>query len=206
MHPHELIICKRCDSVHRRATIAARERAGCLRCGAELYRNNRYDLDSMLALTLASLILFIIGNIYPLMTLEVNGRRNAATLWQTITATWHTDVAPIAIVAATTVFFFPLLQIILFTYVLLPLRSGRVPSLFLPAVHALHQMQPWTMVEVFVLGTLVAVAKLGALAVTRPELGMWLFAALTLLLTMLHSYDLRELWEQAAAIESGGSA
>lgn len=200
MQSSPFVICESCDSVHRRAPLREAEVARCRCCGGELYRNNRYDLNAMLALTLASLLVFGIANGYPLMDIEINGRHSHTTLWQTIAVTYQSNVTPIALVAAATVFFFPLLEICLFAYVLLSLRRGRVPPGFAAAMHTLRQMQPWTMVEVFMLGTLVSVVKLSDLASATPETGMWGFAVLTLLLTILNSYDLRELWDQAAGV------
>jgi paraquat-inducible protein A len=197
-----LIICRQCDSVHRRVPLADTEVARCHRCGATLYHNNRYDLNAMLALTLASLCVFAIANWFPLMSLEVGGRHSHTTVWQMIATTYQSNVTPIAFVAAATVFFFPLLQICLFAYVLVALLRGRVPPGFAAAMHTLRQMQPWTMVEVFLIGTLVAVVKLSDIATATPDLGMWGFAALTGLLTALNSFDLRELWDIAAGLES----
>jgi paraquat-inducible protein A len=99
------------------------------------------------------------------------------------------------------VFCFPLLQICLYIYVLFPLRRRRIPVAFIGVMHALRQMQLWTMVEVFVLGMLVAVVKLGDEASSTPEIGMWAFAVLTLLLTLLNSGDLEQLWDRAAEIK-----
>ncbi len=208
MSTANLIICEFCDSVYRRAPLQGRVVACCSRCGARLYRNSRSDLDVMLALTLAALAVFLIANAYPLMLLGVSGKSSEATLWQMIVDTYDSNVSPIAPVAAITVFFFPLLQICLYAYVLVPLRRGRVPVAFIGVMHALRQMQPWTMVEVFVLGMLVAVVKLGGMATATPETGMWAFAVLTFLLTRLNSRDLGELWECAERIVSaaGGDA
>ena len=208
MSTANLIICEFCDSIYRRAPLQGRSVACCSRCGSRLYGNSRANLDSMLALTLAALVVFFIANAYPLMQLGVGGKTSEATLWQMIVDTYDSNVTPIAVVAAITVFFFPLLQICLYAYVLLPLRRGRVPLAFIGVMHTLRQMQPWTMVEVFMLGLLVAVVKLGGMASSTPETGMWAFAVLTLLLTRLNSRDLGELWEYAERIErdAGGDA
>lgn len=201
MQSSAFIICEDCDSVHRRIALAEGEVARCRRCGGSLYHNNRYDLNAMLALTVASGLVFVIANCYPLMTLEIGGRHSHTTVWQMLAATYASNVTPIAVVAAATVFFFPLLEICLFGYVLVALLRGRVPPGFAAAMHALRQMQPWTMVEVFMIGTLVAVVKLSDLASATPDLGMWGFAALTVLLTALNAYDLRELWDHAASLQ-----
>lgn len=201
MEADQFIICEHCDSVYRRVPLADGEVAHCQVCGHRLLRCRRYDLSAMLALTLAGLVVFAVANFFPLMTLEVGGRHSHTTVWQMIATTYQSNVTPIALVAATTVFFFPLLELGLFGYVLLALLGGRVPRAFELAMHSLRQMQPWTMVEVFTLGTLVAVAKLSDLASATPDLGMWGYAALTLLITALNSFDLRELWEYAAEVQ-----
>ena len=208
MSTANLVICEFCDAVYRRAPLRDGAAARCRRCGAHLYSSARADLHAMLAVTLAALVMFVIANAYPLMMLGVGGQVSEATLWQMIVDTYDSNVSPIALVAAATVFFFPLLQICLYAYVLIPLRRNRVPMAFIGVMHALRQMQPWTMVEVFMLGLLVAVVKLGGMATSTPETGMWAFAILTLLLTLLNSRDLEELWERAEQIEraAGGDA
>jgi paraquat-inducible protein A len=199
-----LIICECCDAVYRRAPLRGRATAHCACCGVPLYRSARANLDHMLALALAALLVFLIANAYPLMTLEVGGKYSEASLWDMIVDTYQSNVSPLAAVAALTVFLFPLLQIGLYAWVLLPLRRGRVPAAFIGIMHALRQMQPWTMVEVFMLGLLVAVVKLGGMATATPGLGMWGFAALTLLLTLLNSHDLEQLWERAEGLGTPG--
>jgi paraquat-inducible protein A len=201
MSTDDLVICEFCDSVYRRAPLRGRGAACCRRCGAKLYRDARLDLDRTLALVLTALLTFVIANCYPLLSVGVGGKSADGTLWRIILDTSDSNVAPIALVAATSVFFFPLLQICLYGYVAIALRRGRVPAAFIGVMHALRQMRPWTMVEVFMLGMLVAVVKLGDEATSSPEIGMWAFAVLTLLLTLLNSIALEEFWERAEEIE-----
>lgn len=195
-----LVICRYCDSVYRRAALRRGQTADCARCGAELYHYRRADVEVMLALTLASLIAFAIANAFPIARLESQGRSSEATLWQAILGSFHSGGQPVAIIAAITVFFVPLLQIGLFAWVLLPLHLGRMPPGFAAAMHLMRRLQPWVMVEVFTLGVLVSVVKLGDVASVTPRIGTWGFAGLTLMLTVLNSFDLRELWTCAAAV------
>ncbi len=197
MATQPLCVCEHCDAVYRRRALARREIARCLRCGAELYRDQRYGLNAMLALTLTALIVFVIANVYPIVRIEVQGVASEATLWGAIMATWNSGVGVVAALAAATVFFFPLSQIALFLHVLPALRRGRVPVHFRDAMHALRLVQPWSMVEVFLLGALVSVVKLAGLAEVIPGIGLWAFGILTLLLTTLTGFDLRRLWEIA---------
>ncbi len=198
LNPASLVICEFCDAVYTRMPLQPRETARCQHCGSELYRHPRVDIDMMLALTVASAIMFVIANCYSIVELDMQGLSNKATLWDTLLFTLDSNVGAIAVLAAASAFFFPLIQIVLFAYVLIPLRAGRKPFAFVGAMHALRQLQPWSMVEVFMLGAVVAVIKLTAVSAVTPQLGLWGFAMLTLLLTALSSFDLRELWDQAA--------
>ena len=195
MRKEPWVICEQCDAVHQRRPLQRREIAQCSRCGATLYRNQWLDVDSMLALTVATAIAFVLANLYPVITIDNQGATNASTIWGAIIAAYEGGVAPVAVLSAATVFFFPLAQILLFFYVLLPLRQGIRPHDFNLAMRALKLMQPWSMVEVFLLGVLVSVVKLAGVATVITGIGVYSFAALTLLLTALTSFDLHELWE-----------
>jgi paraquat-inducible protein A len=199
--PRSPVICEFCDAVYERAPLSANQRARCACCGAELYRDKHHDPDVMLALTLASLVVFLIANSFPIVSIEAGGARNHTTLIHAVLTAYDNGMGPLAIVTAVCVFFFPLLQIGLFAWLLLPLRAGRVPPGFVAAMHALRQMAPWSMVEVFLIGTLVSVVKLAAMATVIPQTGLWAFAVLTCLITALHSFDLHALWHRAEALQ-----
>ncbi len=198
VHAPKLVICEHCDSVHQRSPLPAGAVARCLRCGAELYRNRRVDLDAMLALTLAALIVLAIANAYPVVWMDLGGQSRSVTLWGAVLSSYDAGVGLVAVVSAACIFLMPLLQIAVLIYVLVPLRSGWVPPRFSSAMHALRHMQPWSMVEVFLLGILVSAVKLAADAAIAPGIGLWGFALLTYLLTLITSYDLHELWDLAA--------
>lgn len=197
MHADRWVVCEECDAVFARTELQPGEIAECSRCGARLYRRHRFDIQIMLALTLAAAIVFVIANAYPVVTVDAQGARNAATIWGAVIATWNSGVAPVAVLAALLVFFFPLSQILLFASVLLPLHGGRRPRHFAGAMQALSLMQPWSMAEVFLLGALVAVVKLAGMVTVIPGIGLWSFAVLTFLLTALTSFDLKDLWDLA---------
>jgi paraquat-inducible protein A len=193
-----LTICECCDAIYARQRLAPGQTAYCRRCGAELYSNRRLDLDAMLAITLGGLIMFIIANVYPVLIMELGGTRADVTLWGAILETYDAGVGPVAVLAALSLFMLPLTQILMFLYVLLPLRAGWVPAGFVPVMHAIRHTRPWSMVEVFLVGVLVSAVKLAAESELMPGVGLWGFALLTILLTLLSLFDLQELWDLAA--------
>ncbi|HEY0917506.1 MAG TPA: paraquat-inducible protein A [Solimonas sp.] len=195
------VVCEQCDAVYTRRKLQPGEVADCARCGHHLYRRHRFDVEILLALTLATAVVFVLANVYPIVTIDAQGSRNAATVWGAVIATWESGVGFVAFLSAMLVFFFPLAQIVLFSYVLLALHRGARPREFRQAMKALALMQPWSMAEVFMLGILVAVVKLAGMMEVIPGIGLWSFAMLTLLLAALTSYDLQDIWDIAERLD-----
>ena len=54
--------------------------AKCSRCGAVLYRDVADGIDRTLVFTVASLILIVIANVYPLLTFKMQGREESNSL------------------------------------------------------------------------------------------------------------------------------
>ena len=190
-----LLVCHHCDTVHRRRALQRGEVARCLRCGAALERHQRLDENALLALTIAALIVFVQANAWPIVTLGLNGQHVSATLWGTILAMWRDGFRLVAILVAATLFFFPLLDLMLLGWLVWFARRGRRAPGFRRAMVARHRLGPWTMSEVFVIGALVAIVKAHGYFEVTPDAGIYAYAALMLLITLFAGVDLRPLWD-----------
>ncbi|MCY1376895.1 Paraquat-inducible protein A [compost metagenome] len=60
----------------------------------------------------------------------------------------------------------------------------------------LEALRPWSMLEVCLLGALVAVIKLAGLLDVIPGVGLVAMAALSVLIIYIAGKDIRDLWEQ----------
>ena len=58
------------------------------------------------------------------------------------------------------------------------------------------------MIEVFLLGVLVAIVKLSSMAAVVPGTALWAFVALTFLLTAVLSFDPRRLWQEPGGLHT----
>ena len=192
-----LVVCEECDAVHSRAALVESDVARCTRCGALLGRGHKLGPQGLLALSLAALIVFIMGNLADIVTLDLGGLHVEATLPEAIAQTWRTGQQAVAVLAWATAFGFPLAVILLRLWVLVPLALGRRSAAFLPAMRALHWVTRWSMVEVFLLGTLVAIVRSAGMATVVPGVGIFSYAALTVLLTANQVAGLHGLWHHA---------
>jgi paraquat-inducible protein A len=196
----ELTICDGCDAVYAWRALAPGDRARCLRCGSLLGRGHALTHQGLLALSLAALLAFAVGNLAPIVTLDLRGVHAPLTLPAAIVETWRAGERLVALLAAATAFAFPLAAILLRLWVLLPLALGRRPAGARFALAALHTATQWSMVEVFLLGVLVSVARSAGLAAVSLGPGLLAWAALTVLLTAMQCGGLHALWCRAVPL------
>ena len=188
-----IIACHDCDLVQHEVPLAPGTAAKCARCGAVLYRSSRFGRTHSLALSLTAAILFIIANLYPIIGIESQGNRHESTLFGAVQTLWQDDVGLIAGLVFVTILLIPALELSLLIWLHLTTRisSGLAPH----ALRLVVAMQPWRMVEVFMLGLLVSVVKLSHLAHIVPGVALWCFAALLPQFALLNStFNPRELW------------
>ena len=196
--PTGLAVCEHCDQACQVPALARGQVARCPRCQFELLRHGRWGASEMLAVCITAIVAFVLANLYPLITLEVQGMTRHASLLGAIGVTWHQPgLWGVALMSLLTAFMLPLVQLLLLLALLLMVQGRRLPAGFVWATHCLKWFRPWSMVPVFVLGVLVAVIKIAALAKIIIGVGLWAMAALVVLLTILHRLDARTIWRYA---------
>ena len=182
-----LIVCHACDLVHRRDVILDKARVRCVRCRAELYRTNSASIDTAIALAVTAAVLLLLSNAYPLVALQLNGSVRATTLVGAAIGLYNQGYAPVAALVLLTTLLVPLFQISGLLYVLVPLRANRRAPGQNELFRALTYLRPWAMTEVFMLGALVALVKLAAMAEVIPGVSLYSYGALMLVLSTLSS-------------------
>ncbi|MCK5360400.1 MAG: paraquat-inducible protein A [Gammaproteobacteria bacterium] len=178
-----LIACHECDLLQQRISLPAKSKAQCGRCGAVLYRNIPNSIDRTVALSIAGLVLFICANVFPFLAFEVSGQSVQATLLSGAVALYKQGMWEVAGLVIFTCVAAPLAQILLMLYIFVPLKFNRLPYATAKAFRLLREMQNWNMIEVFMVGILVALVKLTKMAVIVPGLAMWSFMGLIIVLT-----------------------
>jgi paraquat-inducible protein A len=191
-----MLICEHCDTVYRRHPLSRGDVARCARCGAVLERHQRIGLNGMLALVATVMVVFVQANLWPIITLGLNGEQIHARLWGIIIMMWNEHSQVVAVLAAGTLFFFPLCKMLALGWLLVYARLGRRAPGFRQVMTFLHYLQPWTMSEVFVLGILVSIVKAQLYFDVTPDAGAFAYAALALLITVFSGIDLRQLWDK----------
>lgn len=192
-----LSACHECDLLLVEQTdIPPGAKLRCPRCNALLYRADDGSLERILALALAALILFLIGNLSPMVGLDIKGHRVETTLIGAAQHLWNTDMEIVSCLVGATTIVMPAVQLSALVWMVFPLCRGIRPPGFALIFRVMKMAYPWGMVEVFLLGVLVSLVKLEHLADVLPGPGIWAFGALMLVVTELAAtIDPRVLWE-----------
>jgi paraquat-inducible protein A len=191
-----LILCHACDLAQRRAP--ARGRAQCARCRAPLQRPDDASIDTAIALALCALVLLLFSNAYPLVAMHVNGHSRETTLAGAALGLYAQGYDSLAALVFLTTVIAPLLQIAALLYVLVPLWRRRRAFGQNVVLRVLARVRPWSFMEVFMLGALVALVRLAKFAEISPGVSLWACGLLMLCLSALTTVTSTEqLWRWA---------
>jgi paraquat-inducible protein A len=177
-----VIACHECDLLHQRRPLPPDGTARCVRCGAVLYRRKRNSLDRVLALTVAGLVLFIIANAYPFLTFRLEAQIQETNLITGVMELYQQGMWIVAGVVLLTTIVMPLLELTGMLFILVPLKLQRRPWKLALLFRAIRSFQPWGMMEVFMIGILVAIVKLVKMASIIPGMALYAFMVLIFIL------------------------
>jgi paraquat-inducible protein A len=172
----------------------------CPRCRCAVVRRVAGGLDRALAFYLAAGLFFVLANFFPVVRIEAGGTTGEATLGGAAWALGAERMPLIGVVVAATTILIPALELVCTTSMLSlaewPHASRALRWLF----RVSQRLRPWNMVEIFMLGTLVSLAKLEGLARVIPGVGLWSIAAFMLThAAASHVFDARVFWNEVKA-------
>lgn len=171
----------------------------CSRCGSHLHLRKPHSIQRTVALMLAAAVLYIPANILPVMTVTELGDVDATTIVRGMITFWKSGAYPIALVIFTASIMIPLLKIVSLTWLCLA-ATGKVhpsPASLGRLYWFTELLGRWSMIDIFVVGILVALVQLGNYMTITPGPGAIAFAGVVIL-TMFAamSFDPRLLWDQ----------
>ena len=191
----ELIACHECDKIYRVEIIRPGATASCSRCGAFLYKNIPGSLDRTLALYISAFILFFIANVFPFLSVKFGGRIETNILVDSSWALHELGMSELGFLVFLTSVGFPFIAITGMLYLLIPARFGQqVPAMGL-VFRVVNAITPWSLVGVFMLGTLIAFVKLQDLVTVVAGTSVFALAAMMIVYSAARaSFDPRALW------------
>lgn len=197
-----LIACHECDLLLRKPLTSTGEKVECPRCGYELYTHRSQVVRRSLALVITALLLYLPANFLPIMQLNLLGQVTEDTVWSGVLGLYSSGMQSIAVVVFLCSMAVPLLKLLCQFAVLLSIRLdiGRSYGLLLYRIY--HHMREWGMLEVYLMGILVAIVKLVDLADLSIGLGLFCFIALLLVQVWLEvTMSPHQIWEALSGVD-----
>jgi paraquat-inducible protein A len=191
------IACPDCDLILSIPPLAPNEVAHCIRCHATLFKNHKNSINRALAFAITGLILFVISNLFPLLSLKAIGLTQESSLLSTATVLFQQEQPLLAVIMLLTTFIFPATTLLGTIYVLLQVKTNYINSHTATLFRFLRSTDAWGMLEIFMLAILVSMVKLGDVADVIYGVSLYAFCLLILSLTLLsYSLNPHDVWNK----------
>lgn len=191
------LACPECDLLLSKNTPVVGEKAHCPRCGYLLHNPSENSIMRTFSLSLTGLCLLFPANLLPIMGIKVLGNSHDGTLISGVLTLFNEGMWGVAALVFLSSVLFPFLNIVLALLIsghLLFNRANKHLSLWL---RTLHHIEEWAMLEVYLLGIIVACVKLASMAELKFGLGLSAFVLLLLVtVTLASNFDGPLFWQK----------
>ena len=190
-----LIICRRCFTLHEEVPLHDGTKACCSECGSVLYRFDTGLVNRGLAMSITGLIFFIMANAFPLVRMDILGNEQFITMPKTIISLFENNFYLVGFLCLFLIFLFPLMIFIsnILLYTLFKLQRGEktIQELLILLSHII----PWSMADIFFISILVALVKLVAFGQVHIGIAFWALMVFVLIdIYITKRIRLSELW------------
>lgn len=189
------LVCHDCGALQSVVPISKDLQLICTNCGKVLSFGRGAWLDKTTALAVTSVVLFICANTFTFLTLELAGIQRSITIISGTLELAGREQWLLASLVFVTLFVLPIFEAVALLYLLLPYRLNKHLPGQTTVLKWLVRVQPWIMLDVFLLGVLVTTVKLGdaATVIVGPGL-IFYFILVGVLMLAYWLMDKKNLW------------
>jgi paraquat-inducible protein A len=200
-----IVACPHCDLLQRLPEVAPGASARCPRCDKELWRHREDSLNRTFALTLAAFVLYVVANTVPMLGLSAAGHQAFTTVIGGAQQLWRDGQQIVAVLVLFAAVISPALQIGFMLLIVIGCQRQPPPAWVGTLLRHLHFTRTWSMIEVMMIGVLVALTKIADYATVIPGVALFALGGLIFLLAAMQSnFDPREVWDRVEWADAGG--
>ena len=182
------IVCEQCHTKVNIPALAHRQRAVCPVCNHTLISHRDGASEKLLALSFSALIFLLLSLPFNFLTFKASGQKHSIDLPTGITVLIEHDYLSLAIITSLATLLLPGMVLAGLVLLCLAQLQGRRPF-YLPRLFTLVKaLLPWSMAEIFLVGTLVSLIKITELADVSIGLSFYAFIAFTGMMTLTLVY------------------
>lgn len=169
-----IVECEYCGLFVDISSKKSDNRLKCPRCRLKLPQSNGHSFDS-LYYSISAFLVFILLNIYPLISLSLGAKELKTTLLKSVLILYDEGFIFVSLVILFTIIISPIVTILIIIYSFIhnhtkirPIPTHYIYNLF-------HFFKNWGFIDVFILSIIVAYIKLvGMISNTRFDVGFYL--------------------------------
>ncbi len=192
-----LVACPHCDLLQRLPSLAPGSSARCPRCDCELSRRREDSLNRTLALTLAAVVLYAVAISFPMLGLTAVGHAASTTVIGGARQLWADGREIVAGLVLFTAVIAPGLQVGFMLAIVLGAHREHVPKWVGTLLRHHPTTRIWSMIEVMLLGVLVALIKIAEMATVIPGVALFALGVLVVVFAAIQSsFDAQEIWDR----------
>ena len=176
----------------------------CEVCGSRLHAGTDFSIQETWAWLITSVVLYIPANFLPILRTNFLGRESENTIFGGVITLWEHGSYPIALVIFIASVLVPVAKILVLIWLCVSVQLGSAVALAQKTTlyRVTEFVGRWSMVDVFVVGILVALVQLGNIMTMLPGAAALAFAAMVAA-TMLAAiaFDPRLIWRAGSSGE-----
>jgi paraquat-inducible protein A len=199
----DLIACHGCDLLVDVGELEHGTRAYCPRCSHFLTRYQRDAMSRVLAYTVAAIILLVLSLSFPFLSFGASGLESVMTLRAAPGSLWQYGMHFLAFLVGAFIILIPALILLLLVAISVPLLLRWNAPWLHASAKVIFELENWSMVGVFIIGVIVSLVKIAAMATVVLGISFWAYAAFSICFTLaMVTLDRYQCWEMIEALES----
>jgi paraquat-inducible protein A len=193
----QFIICKKCNTLHRKIPLHQGGKALCSKCNTLIYQRDDNMLEKTLALVITTLISLLVAFQFTIISININGLEQSLSLMSLFAVLLEYHQYLVGLMFLFLIVLFPLMMLSSMFFILFFMKIEKYGYIVRRLLILLSRLKHWSMLDIFFISLLVAMVKLFDYA--QIELGISFMAliltlALELIITKNISFD--ELWQK----------
>lgn len=179
----DMVACPACGLLHQDAAVPLGHRSRCQRCHRQFYFPRKKALARLAALSLTEMILMVVAIFFPFLTINAAGQTHQSSIFETAMSFSEGLLMPLAALVLVLIILLPPMRVVALIYTIAPLMRNQPPPRYARAAFRfVENSHPWQMVEIYVVGAVVALIKVVGIAAIHFGAAFWAFSALVVVL------------------------
>lgn len=199
----EVALCPDCDYVVEKKQLEPSHSAVCPRCSALIYRTPKVGFAGIFAFTLSGLLFFLPANTLPILTFSILGISSTNTMLNGVVRLFEDGYVWMSFMVFLCSVLAPLIDLLLLCFISLCMTKGWISPTLKRALLWQQKIQEWGMLEVYMLGILVAYIKMISMGMIIVGFGLFCYVGMLVSVMLAWSnFDVQYCFDEIERLEN----